>query len=112
MDPHAGLGRFRNFIVSNYQLMVDLIGYCRKYTIEEILQLANIKEWGDIYFQYEAAAKEQFQYCAIVHSNLVMLDLIDEENIWPTNRFSLYALFPQTNISIHTISGKKVLNPV
>jgi nanoRNase/pAp phosphatase (c-di-AMP/oligoRNAs hydrolase) len=112
MDARTGLGRFRDFKISNYQLMMDLISYCRKYTIEEILQLADIKERVDIYFQHEAAAKEQLQRCATVHSNLVVLDLIGEEKIWPTNRFTIYALFPQTNISIHAISGKQDLNRV
>jgi nanoRNase/pAp phosphatase (c-di-AMP/oligoRNAs hydrolase) len=112
MDARTGLGRFRDFKISNYQLMMDLIGYCRKYTIEEILELPNVKERVDIYFQHEAAAKEQLQRCATVHSNLVVLNLVGEEQIWPTNRFTIYALFPQTNISIHAISGKQGLNRV
>jgi nanoRNase/pAp phosphatase (c-di-AMP/oligoRNAs hydrolase) len=29
MDSRTGLGRFREFRVSNYQLMMDLIAYCR-----------------------------------------------------------------------------------
>jgi nanoRNase/pAp phosphatase (c-di-AMP/oligoRNAs hydrolase) len=112
MDARTGLGRFRDFNISNYQLMMDLIGYCRKYSIEEILQLPDIKERVDIYFQHEAAAKAQLEKCASVHKNLVVLNLIGEEQIWPTNRFTIYALFPQTNISIHAISGKQDLNRV
>jgi nanoRNase/pAp phosphatase (c-di-AMP/oligoRNAs hydrolase) len=112
MDARTGLGRFRDFKITNYQLMMDLIGYCRKYTIEEILELPDIKERVDIYFQHEAAAKAQLEKCASVHKNLVVLNLIGEEQIWPTNRFTIYALFPQTNISIHAISGKQGLNRV
>lgn len=30
MDARTGLGRFRHFRISNYQLMMDLIDYCRE----------------------------------------------------------------------------------
>ena len=37
MDARTGLGRFREFRISNYALMMDLIKYCRNHTIEDIL---------------------------------------------------------------------------
>jgi len=112
MDARTGLGRFREFRISNYQLMMDLIGYCRKHTIEEILWLPDIKERVDIYFENEQRAKEQIKRCSTVHDNLVVLDLRNEEKIWPTNRFMIYALFPECNISAHIIPGKQDLNMV
>lgn len=112
MDARTGLGRFRDFRISNYQLMMDLIQYCRQHTIEEILWLPDVKERVDIYFENEQRAKDQIQRCATVHGNLVVLDLRNEEKIWPTNRFMIYALFPQCNISIHVIPGKGNLNQV
>ena len=39
MDPRTGLGRFRDYRISNYQLMDDLIEYCGKISIQEILQI-------------------------------------------------------------------------
>jgi nanoRNase/pAp phosphatase (c-di-AMP/oligoRNAs hydrolase) len=42
----------------------------------------------------------------------VVLDLRDEEVIHPTNRFMIYALFPQCNISIHVLWGLKQQNTV
>lgn len=112
MDARTGLGRFREFRISNYQLMMDLIGYCREHSIEEILWLPDVKERVDIYFENEQRAKEQIQRCATVHDNLVVLDLRNEEKIWPTNRFMVYALFPQCNISLHIIPGKQNMNRV
>jgi nanoRNase/pAp phosphatase (c-di-AMP/oligoRNAs hydrolase) len=47
-----------------------------------------------------------------VHDNLVVLDLRDEEVIFAGNRFVIYALFPQCNISIHVIWGLKKQNTV
>lgn len=112
MDARTGLGRFREFRISNYQLMMELIDYCRDHTIEQILELPDVKERVDLYFDHEEAAKEQLQRCSTVHDNLVVLDLREEELIHPTNRFMIYALFPDTNISIHVLWGLKKQNTV
>lgn len=112
MDARTGLGRFREFRISNYNLMMELIDYCRDHSIDEILNLPDVKERVDLYFEHEQAAKEQLKRCATVHQNLVVLDLRNEEIIHPTNRFMIYALFPDCNISIHTLWGFKKQNTV
>lgn len=113
MDARTGLGRFRNFRISNYQLMMNLIDYCRNHGIDEILQLPDVRERVDVYFEHEPKAREQIQRCSTVHhNNLVVLDLRGEETIWATNRFMIYALFPQTNISIHQMWGLQKQNTV
>ena len=112
MDARTGLGRFREFRISNYALMMDLIQYCRDHGIEDILSLPDVKERIDIYQEHAAKAKAQIERCATVHGNLVVLDLRDEETIWATNRFMIYALFPQCNISIHVMWGVQKQNTV
>lgn len=112
MDARTGLGRFREFRISNYQLMMQLIDYCKSHTIEEILALEDVKERVDLYIEHDAKAKEQIQRCATVHGNLVLLDLLNEETIYTTNRFVVYALYPECNISIHKMWGLKQQNTV
>ncbi len=112
MDPRTGLGRFRDFRISNYQLMMQLIDACMELSIDEILETPDVKERVELYFAHQAAAVEQIRRCATVHGRLVVLDLRDEEVIHPTNRFTLYALFPGTNISIHVLWGLKKQNTV
>jgi nanoRNase/pAp phosphatase (c-di-AMP/oligoRNAs hydrolase) len=112
MDSRTGLGRFREFRVSNYTLMMDLIKYCRNHGIEDILQLPDVRERVELYFEHAEKAKEQILRCSTVHKNLVVLDLRNEETIWATNRFMIYALFPQTNISIHVLWGVQKQNTV
>lgn len=112
MDARTGLGRFREFRISNYALMMDLIKYCRNHGIDEILALPDVKERVDLYFEHAEKAKEQLLRCSTVHRNLVVLDLRDEETIYATNRFMIYALFPQTNISIHVLWGMQKQNTV
>ena len=112
MDSRTGRGRFREFRVSNYQLMMDLIQYCRNHSIEEILQLPDVIERIDLYFDHTARARQQMARCATVHKNLVVLDLRNEETIFATNRFMIYALYPQCNISIHVLWGLQKQNTV
>ena len=112
MDSRTGLGRFREFRVSNYQLMMDLIDYCHDHGIEDIMQLPDVKERVDLFNKYADDFKEQLQRCSTIHNNLVVLDLRDEETIYPGNRFMIYAMFPQTNISIHVLWGFQKQNTV
>ena len=103
MDSRTGLGRFREFTVSNYQLMMDLIDYCADHTIEDILALSDVKERVDLYYRYEKEFEEQLHRTSTVHDNLIIIDYRDEEIIYPGNRFLIYALYPNTNMSIHVI---------
>ncbi|MDR1662656.1 MAG: exopolyphosphatase [Azoarcus sp.] len=112
MDARTGLGRFREFRISNYLLMMDLIKYCRDHSIDEILELPDVRERVDLYFEHTEKAKEQLQRCSTVYQNLVVLDLRNEETIFATNRFTIYALFPQINISIHVLWGLQKQNTV
>jgi nanoRNase/pAp phosphatase (c-di-AMP/oligoRNAs hydrolase) len=112
MDPRTGLGRFRDFRISNYQLMMQLIDDCMRLSIDEILETPDVKERVDLYRSHEDAAVEQIQCCSTVHENLVVLDLREEEIIHPTNRFMVYAVFGSQNISIHVLWGLKQQNTV
>lgn len=113
MDSRTGLGRFRDFNISNYQLMMKLIDACRQHaTIDDILALPDVKERVDLYFEQQIKFREQIERCARVHDNLVVLDLRNEDTIWAGNRFVIYALFPQCNISCHVMWGKNKQNTV
>jgi nanoRNase/pAp phosphatase (c-di-AMP/oligoRNAs hydrolase) len=112
MDPRTGLGRFRDFRISNYQLMMQLIGCCLTMSIDEILESPDVAERIALYREHADAAVEQIRRCTTVHDRVVVLDLRDEQVIHPTNRFTLYALFPQCNLSVHVLWGLKQQNTV
>ncbi len=112
MDARTGLGRFRTFNISNYQLMMELIDRCREISIDEILQLPDVKERVDLYNEHAEKAVEQIKACSEIHGNLVVLNLQDQETIWAANRFIIYAVFPECNISIHRMWGLKQQNTV
>lgn len=112
MDARTGLGRFREFRVSNYQLMMDLIAYCKNHSIEEILELPDVKERVELFFKYEKDFKTQLERCTKIYGNVAVVDLRKEEIIYPGNRFMVYAMYPEINISIHVIWGVKQQNTV
>ncbi len=112
MDPRTGLGRFRNFSISNYELMMKLINLCTEVSIAEILEDKDVKERVDLYNEHEEKAKAQLLELVHVEGNLLELDLRHAETIWSTNRFMLYALFPQCNISAHIMWGLQKKNVV
>src|SRR3712207_3465519 len=92
--------------------MIQLIDACTEQTVEEILAPPNVAERVELYREHPEAAVEQIRRCATVHGNLVVLDLRDEDVIHPTNRFTLYALFPEANTSIHVLWGLRRQNTV
>lgn len=112
MDARTGLGRFKDFRISNYSLMMELIDYCKNHSIDEILTLPDVKERVDLYFEQEEQFKDQIYRCSTVYNNLVVLDLRQEETVYAGNRFMIYALFPKCNISIHTLWGLRQQNTV
>lgn len=112
MDSRTGLGRFREFRISNYELMMNLIDYCHDHGIEDIMTLPDVKERVDLFNKYADEFKDQLQRCSSVHDNLIVLDLRDEEIIYPGNRFMIYAMFPEINISIHVLWGFQKQNTV
>jgi nanoRNase/pAp phosphatase (c-di-AMP/oligoRNAs hydrolase) len=112
MDSRTGLGRFREFRISNYQLMMDLIDYCIDHSIEDIMKLPDVEERTELYMSYKDKFTDQLERCSTIYNNLIILDLREEEIIFPGNRFMIYALNPETNISIHVLWGFKQQNTV
>jgi nanoRNase/pAp phosphatase (c-di-AMP/oligoRNAs hydrolase) len=112
MDPRTGLGRFKHFRISNYELMMDLIDYCRFHEIEDILDLPDVRERVDLYYEYQEQFQDQLKRCTTVHNNLLVVDLREEEIIYPGNRFMLYVLYPDANISMHVLWGREKQNTV
>ena len=110
MDPRTGLGRFRQFRISNYDLMMQLISFCMEHSIDEILALPDVKERVDLYFEQSEMFVEQLKRIAVLHDKVVVLDLRNEEVIHAGNRFMIYALYPEAQISVHVAWGFRKQN--
>lgn len=110
MDARTGLGRFRNFRISNYDLMMELIDYCLMHPIEDILKLPDVKERVNLYFEQQELFKAQIQRVHKIVGDVVVLPLKEEEIIYTGNRFLVYALYPEAKISVHVMWGLKKQN--
>lgn len=112
MDPRTGLGRYRNYRISNYQLMLDMIEYCRTLSAEEIMQVPDVKERIDKYHEDQDNFIKMLKENTTVHGNALVIDLRDQDPIYCGNRFMVYTLFPECNVSIRVIWGFKKQNVV
>jgi len=112
MDPRTGLGRYRDYSISNYQLMEELIGFCRTLPIERILELPDVKERVARYAEQQEHFKSMLTRSCKVYKNVVVIDLREEDEIYTGNRFYVYTLFPACNVSLRVIWGLKKQNTV
>jgi nanoRNase/pAp phosphatase (c-di-AMP/oligoRNAs hydrolase) len=112
MDARTGLGRFRDFRISNYQLMMMLIDCCRTMSIDQILELPDVLERREVYAEHRAQAEAQIHRCSTLQGTTIVLDLRNEETIFAANRFLIYALYPQCTLSIHVLWGLRKQNTV
>lgn len=110
MDPRTGLGRFREFRIPNYKLMEELIDACRTQEIEEILQNPDVKERVDLYYEQNALFREMVKGHTHVDGNVIVTDLRDVEPIYTGNRFLIYSLYPEQNISMWIVDGRNKQN--
>lgn len=106
MDPRTGLGRWRQFTISNYQLMEKLMVACKELTTEEILNLPDVKERIDVYNEQTEKFKEMVAAHTKVEGNVIISDLRGVDPIYTGNRFLIYSLYPEQNISAWIVNGR------
>lgn len=109
-DPRTGLGRFRNFRISNYELMENLINHFRNMKIEEILELPDVKERVELYFEQTEMYKNMIHENTRIEDNVIITDLRDVSPIYAGNRFIIYSLYPDQNVSLWIVDGKQKQN--
>lgn len=112
MDARTGLGRYRDYRISNLALMRDMINYCRTMQVDEILEIPDVKERVDRYFLQEAAYRDMLKSCSRAEKNVIVIDFRNVEEILSGNRFIEYALYPEQNVSLRVIWGRERKNVV
>ncbi len=106
MDPRTGLGRWRQFTISNYQLMEKLLAACHTMRAEEILAMPDIQERGEVYQEQTEKFKDMVAGHTRVDGNVIITDLRGVDPIYTGNRFLIYSLYPEQNISAWIVSGR------
>ena len=110
MDPRTGLGRFRNFTISNYDLMIKLANSLAEMPIEKIMMLNDVKERMEVYFEQASLFREMVSKYARVEGNTLIVDLRGVETIYAGNRFLIYTIYPEQNISMWIVDGRNKAN--
>lgn len=112
MDPRTGLGRYKDYRISNYNLMMNMVEWCGSLPIDEILSQPDVQERIDRYFEQNELFQQQLTRCTVIQKNLAVIDLRNEIEIFTGNRFLIYSLFPDCNISMHVMWGREKQNVV
>ncbi len=110
MDPRTGLGRFRDFTITNYDLMLKLMDLCSQMDIEEILALPDIRERVKLYREQAECFKEMVKKHTKIKENVIFTDLRGESTIFAGNRFMLYSMYPEQNVSVWVVDGRGKVN--
>lgn len=100
VDQRTNIEKWGDFRIPEMEFKFNLIDYCGNMIIDEIMELPDVRERSDVYFTWEETYRSQLQTSASVHNNIVVLDFRETETRYPGNRFLIYALYPQCNISL------------
>ena len=106
MDPRSGFGYYHHFHVSNYQLMEELIECLRTMSIDEIMELEDIKERVQLYEEHREPFIRLMRDFSHTEGSIIITDLRGVEDIYVGNRHVIYALYPEQNISLRIFEGK------
>ena len=107
IDVRTGLGRYKDFRIDHLEFMRDMIKYCRTMTIDQILEIEDVKERIQRYFEDETAYKKMLKKNTRTDKNVIIIDLRAVTEIKSGNRFIEYALHPDQNVSVRVFPGIK-----
>ena len=110
MDPRTGLGRFRDFRIPNYELMEMLIDACRNQTIDQIMHNPDVIERVKVYKEQDALFRDMVKKVTRTDGNVIISDLRGVSPIYTGNRFMIYSMYPEQNISIWAVDGRDKQN--
>jgi len=106
LDPRTGLSQVANFSISHDQFMKDMMVYCRHHSVGEILKIPDMAERVGAFWTNEEAYEKQLRHQTRLRGNVAVVDLRKEERVHAGNRFTVYALFPECNVSV-TLQPRK-----
>jgi len=105
MDPRTGLGRYKDYRISNYNLMEDLVDYCRSKSIDEILEIPDVKERVNRYLEHQEPYQQMIKDHSRLYGRVLVIDLRDVDLPLVGNRFVEYSIYPEANVSIRVMWG-------
>lgn len=93
-DPATGLGRYRDFIVSNYFFLLDLIDQLRLQPAEILVRLGDVRDRLELLASRKTSHEEQMKRTIKGSGLLLIQDMRDEYRIEPGNPMVKHLLAP------------------
>jgi len=112
MDPRTGLGRYKDYRISNYRFMMELIDHCRSLPVHEVLDLRDVQERVRRYLRQERGYENMLRRHSTTAGNVIRIHLLDTPRLLTGNRFKEYVLFPEQNVSMRIMWGRGRRNVV
>ena len=106
MDPRTGLGRFRDFTIPNYKLMENLIDACATMNIGQILAIPDVAERVKVYREQAEKFEAMIKAHTKIFKNVIYTDLRGVDTIYVGNRFFIYSVYPEQNVSVWVVDGR------
>jgi nanoRNase/pAp phosphatase (c-di-AMP/oligoRNAs hydrolase) len=98
IDSRTGLGRFEGYFTK-------LVEWMKTMSIEQVLEQPEVKERVDRLRREQEDFKRLLQRNSFQLTNVVVTDLREVERLPAGNRFLIYTLFPETNVSLRVHWG-------
>lgn len=100
MDPRTGLGSFKDYFL----LLLETF---REGTIDDVLALSEVQERSRRIAEESERFLEVMQEHSRLEGNVIVSDLREVEDLPVGNRFLIYTLFPEANVSLRIAWGPK-----
>jgi len=111
-DPRTGLSFYKGFRINHHDFMMEMVDILRTKSIDEILEMPDVKERTEYYFEQEKVFKKFLLENSRSDGPVVITDTRNRPEPPVGNRFLVYSLFPDTNISLRLMDGKANQNVV
>lgn len=99
LDPRSGLGAFRRYFL-------NLIDWLKTKKIEEIMEIPEVEGRVRMILSEQERYRQALQETSYIDDNIVVTDFRRFDTTPAGNRFLIYTLFPQANISARMFHGK------
>jgi hypothetical protein len=75
-------------------------------TTDQILALPDVVERIEVYNEHTEKFKEMVTSHTIIEKDVIITDLRGVDPIYSGNRFMIYSMYPEQNISVWIVNGK------
>ena len=110
MDPRTGLGRHHHFDISNYELMQRMVSLIRNKSLDEILAYPHVAARLAFYREHVSECSNSIQENSRRMGQTVVFETRNITQMPVGNRFLIYSLYPDCNVSVQIGWGKNKEN--